>query len=224
MTERLEVVPDPRFAGVARRIIGFAHERLDSGSLFKSNVAPTERRADTFLTLLAQYEERGWISIDNGDDARSVLEAYELTLHVMSDHLGRDVLAHRLGHDAESIAGMRVELEVLKPLYDRLLWNPGRAPNQAAIDQDAIEGLKDRWPALTGGLSLAAGSESVPVAISPDRKLVIGVRNASTADNLAFLEKTIMDAVREVVPDIEGLRFRHSGQSREQQQTRGMRR
>jgi hypothetical protein len=132
-----EFVPDPRFADVARRIIDFAHERLDDGSLFESNIPLTERRADVFENLLAQYEDHSSISLSQ-HDAAAVIEAHGLTEHILSDHLGRDVLAHRLGHNEESIAAMRVELEVLKPIVDTLRQ---RAMERAPKQQERSRGM-----------------------------------------------------------------------------------
>lgn len=70
-----------------------------------------------FTRLLDQFESCGFITLDENTKPL-IRDEWSSLRHVLSDHLGKDVLARRLGYDADGIAEMRLCEEVLAPLYE----------------------------------------------------------------------------------------------------------
>ena len=120
------MVPDSRFPEVAQRIIDHAQEGLDAGDLFESNIEPTEDRARNFASMLEQLKRNGAITLD-ADTSPVLKEACRMIEDNLSDRLGKDVIAHRLGYNDAEIAQMRESLEVLKPLSEAVSDRRNRA-------------------------------------------------------------------------------------------------
>jgi hypothetical protein len=85
---------------------------------------------------------------------------------------------------------------------------PSPSTPEGARNCDQIETLKDHWHKLVGW-----GSESVPVAITADRRLIVGCSDARVAEDLRSRERFLLTAVKQIIP-IDGLRFRVPGQER----------
>jgi hypothetical protein len=90
---------------------------------------------------------------------------------------------------------------------------PSPSTPEGARNRDHIETLKDHWHKLVGF------GGSVPVAITSDRRLIVGCADPSVAEELRSRERFLLIAVKQIIP-VDGLWFRVPGQER----SRGMRR
>ncbi len=128
--------PPAEFAEVARGIVRYNQDKLNDGSLFKTNIPIAERSVQVFESALDEFTRFGAIVV--GDvERQAIVEEFSLTEHMLSpDPWDGELVAHSLGYDDDGVAVIRRRQEVLAPLVEQI-----RGRRAQTVDR----GVRRRW-------------------------------------------------------------------------------